>query len=66
LSANVKSLVIGTVMLVAGLILWLTGQGVDILIFSLNKIGVVLAILGGLELAATAAARVFPRQKLDR
>lgn len=67
MSANVKSLIIGTVMLVGGLILWQTGKGVQIPVFSLDKVGVVLAILGGIELLVTGSLMIFPpKKKLDR
>ncbi|WP_033293086.1 DUF5708 family protein [Amycolatopsis jejuensis] len=68
MSANVKSLIIGVVMLVGGLILWQTGKGVEIPVFSLDKVGVVLAILGAIELVVTGAVMIFPskNKKLDR
>jgi len=67
LSANVKSLIIGTVMLVVGVILWQTGKGVQIPVFSLDKVGIVLAVLGVIELVVTGSVMIFPSKKnLDR
>ncbi|MFJ8913076.1 DUF5708 family protein [Amycolatopsis sp. NPDC102389] len=67
MSANVKSLIIGAVMLVGGLILWMVGGGVEIPVFSLDKVGIVLAVLGGIELVITASVMIFPpKKKLDR
>lgn len=67
MSANVKSLIIGTIMLLGGLILRFSGEGIEVPVFTLTKLGLVLAVLGGIELAITASMMIFPPKKqLDR
>jgi hypothetical protein len=63
LSANVKSLLIGAIMLIGGLILVFAGKGVEIPVFTLDKLGLVLAVLGGIELVITASVMIFPPKK---
>ncbi|GAA2804828.1 DUF5708 family protein [Crossiella cryophila] len=63
MSKNVKSLFIGAFMLIVGLILAFTTKGIETPIISLDKVGVVLAILGGIELVITGAMMIFPSKK---
>lgn len=57
---HLLSLGIGAGMLVVGLVLWATTQGVETPVVSLSKAGVVLAVLGVVELVVTAAALALP------
>ena len=45
-----KTLITGSITFVAGLALWLFGLDVEIFIFTPSKIGVVLMVIGGLEI----------------
>ncbi|WP_277670361.1 DUF5708 family protein [Saccharomonospora viridis] len=68
MSANVKSLFIGASMLAIGLALAFTAGDVETPIFDLDKVGVVLAVLGGIELLITGGMMVLPSKskKLER
>ncbi|GAA1205161.1 DUF5708 family protein [Prauserella alba] len=59
MSANVKSLFIGAGMLIVGLVLWLTTEGVETPVVTLTKVGLVLAILGAAELVITGGWMLF-------
>ena len=63
MSANVKSLLIGAIMLIGGLILVFAGKGIETPIITLDKLGLVLAVLGGIELVVTGAMMAFPSKK---
>ncbi|EIV92235.1 DUF5708 family protein [Frankia sp. QA3] len=63
MSGNVRSLIAGAAMLAAGLTLNLAGRGVDTPVFTLSKVGLVLVVLGGLELAITASVLMWPPRK---
>lgn len=49
MTAARKTLVTGSITFVAGLALWLFGLDVEIVIFTPSKVGVVLMVLGALE-----------------
>lgn len=49
MTAAHKTLLTGSITFVAGLALWLFGLDVEIFIFTPSKVGVVLMVLGGLE-----------------
>jgi len=57
---HLLSLGIGAGMVMIGLVLWATTQDVDTPVVSLSKTGVVLAVLGVVELVITAAALAPP------
>ncbi|MCK9894580.1 DUF5708 family protein [Frankia sp. AgB32] len=63
MSANVKSLITGAFMLVVGLILYFTTDAVHTPVFTLTKVGVVLVVLGVIELVITTTVMVFPPKK---
>lgn len=60
---HLLSLGIGACMLVVGLVLWATTQDVETPVVSLSKAGVVLAVLGVVELVITAAALALPSMR---
>ncbi|WP_216213757.1 DUF5708 family protein [Amycolatopsis aidingensis] len=67
MSGNVKSLLAGALLLAIGLVLALTGTGVGTPIADLDKIGIVLALLGGIELVVTIVAMLrSSRRTADR
>ncbi|GAA3680398.1 DUF5708 family protein [Nonomuraea antimicrobica] len=45
-----KTLLTGSITFVAGLALWLFGLDVEIVIFTPSKVGVILMVVGGLEI----------------
>ncbi|WP_026455593.1 DUF5708 family protein [Saccharomonospora iraqiensis] len=53
MSQHTASLAAGTGMLVVGMILATTAGNVETPVFALDKVGVVLAVLGGIELVVT-------------
>lgn len=57
--AQIKALLGGVVMLIVGVLLWRFGGGVQIPIFSLDKVGVVLMVLGALEIVVTLGYQLF-------
>ncbi|NYH77390.1 hypothetical protein FHR84_000704 [Actinopolyspora biskrensis] len=65
MSANVKSLFIGAVLLIAGLVLAFTARGVRLPVVAPDKVGVVLAVLGGIELVVTAGVMLLPPRSGD-
>ncbi|MEC3973859.1 DUF5708 family protein [Amycolatopsis sp. H20-H5] len=66
MSANVKSSIAGVLLPAVGLILLFAGKGFEIPVFTLGKLGLVLAILGGVELVVTAGVLAFPSKRADR
>lgn len=50
MSAARKALLTGSITFVAGVALWLFGLDVEIVIFTPSKAGVVLMVVGGLEI----------------
>jgi hypothetical protein len=60
---HLLSLGIGACMLVVGLVLWATTQDVETPVVSLSKAGVVLAVLGVVELVITAAVLALPSMR---
>lgn len=64
--ANTKALLGGVAMLIVGVLLWRFGGGVEIPVFSLDKVGVVLMVLGGLEIVGTLAYQLFGTSSKDR
>jgi hypothetical protein len=56
MSGHLKSIGVGAVLLIVGLALWLSTRQVETPVFSLSKIGVVLAFLGGLEVVVSGGA----------
>lgn len=63
MSASVKSLIIGSVMLIGGLILFFFTRGIELPVFTPYKVGLVLAVLGVIELVITGAVMIFPSKK---
>lgn len=57
---HLTSLGIGCVLGIAGLVLWLTTGNVQTPVISLSKVGVVLAVLGGVEVAVAVVALALP------
>lgn len=55
-----KSMGIGTVVAMVGLVLWLTTGEVDTLVVSLSKIGVVLMVVGAIEVVISVVALAVP------
>lgn len=55
-----KSVGVGTVVAVVGLVLWLTTGEVDTPVVSLSKIGVVLIAVGAIEVVISAIASAAP------
>ncbi|MEU4427428.1 DUF5708 family protein [Actinoplanes sp. NPDC024001] len=51
MSAARKNLLTGSATLVVGLLLWLFAGDVEIPVLTLTKVGVVMMVVGGLELA---------------
>lgn len=60
---HLMSLGIGLVMLLAGLLMWSLAGGVHTPVLSLPKIGMVLAVLGLIEVAITGVALVLPSSR---
>lgn len=54
------SIAIGIFLAGAGLILWQTTGSVDLVVFSLSKVGVVPLVFGLLEIAVSGAAAAWP------
>lgn len=57
---HVISIAIGVGMTAIGLVLWLTTGDVETPVVSLSKVGVVLMVLGVLEVVVSGAALVSP------
>lgn len=57
---NAVSVGIGVLMLVVGLALWLGAGDVETPVITLSKLGVVLAVLGALEIAISGFALLKP------
>lgn len=68
MSKNQTHLAIGGFMLVAGIILALTTQNVETPVVSLDKVGIVLIVLGAIEILWTVKVMMTPRRsgELDR
>jgi hypothetical protein len=66
MSKNVKSLFIGSGMLAVGLILVFAAKGEKILFFTGDKLGLILAVLGVIELAVTGWMMVSGKDKANR
>lgn len=66
MSANVKSLFIGAGMLIVGLVLWFTTEGVETPVITLTKVGLVLAILGAAELVITGGWMLFGSKSKEK
>lgn len=60
MSKNANHLVIGGIMLVVGTVLALTTKNVDTPIVSLDKVGIVLIVLGAIEVLWTLKVMLFP------
>lgn len=60
MSKNTGHLVIGGAMLVLGTVLALTTKNVETPIFSLDKVGIVLIVLGAIEVLWTLKVMLFP------
>lgn len=52
-------------MLIGGLILLFPAKGIELPIFTAHKLGLVLAVLGGIELVITGAVMIFPGKKIS-
>jgi hypothetical protein len=64
--SNAKYIALGTVMLVAGIMLRVYGGETEFGPFELRTVGNVLAIIGGIEILFAIAAIFFPeKKKLD-
>ena len=57
---HVVSVGIGALMLVVGLALWLGAGDVDTPVITLSKLGLVLTVLGALEVAISGFALIKP------
>ncbi|MEU0544680.1 DUF5708 family protein [Nocardia sp. NPDC005978] len=55
---HVISILIGVAVLAVGLALWLFARDIETPVISLHKVGVVVAIIGGLEVARSGFAMV--------
>lgn len=60
---HLGSVGIGVAMGVVGLMLWQTTSGVHLPVISLSKIGVVLAVLGAVEIVISGGAMLFPSSR---
>lgn len=60
LRTHLVSIAIGIVLAVTGLILWQTTATVDLPILTLSKVGVVLLVLGLVEILVSGAAAAWP------
>lgn len=60
---HVTSIGIGTATAIAGLVLWLTTEGVHVPVISLHKTGLVLAVLGLIEVIVSGVALINPRTR---
>lgn len=60
MSANVKSLFIGAILLIAGLIPAFAARGVRLPVVAPDKVGVVLVVLAGIELVVTVGVMLLP------
>ncbi|MEV0248044.1 DUF5708 family protein [Nocardia sp. NPDC050712] len=58
---HVISILIGVALLAIGLALWLFARDIETPVISLHKIGVVVAIIGGLDVASSVFAMVKRR-----
>lgn len=65
---HLKSVGIGAVVAVVGLVLWLTTGEVDTPVVSLSKVGVVLMVVGAIEVVISAVSLAVPstRHRSDR
>ncbi|MGX1806297.1 DUF5708 family protein [Nocardia sp. NPDC055321] len=61
---HVISFLIGVAALAVGLALWLFARDIDTPVISLHKVGVVVAIIGGIEVARSGFAMVRRRETL--
>lgn len=53
---HVTSVMVGVAMALVGLVLWLTTGGVETPVVTLSKVGLVLLVLGGLEVVVSGLA----------
>jgi hypothetical protein len=58
---HVRSIGTGTLLLVVGLVLAFTTGGVETPVITLSKLGVVLAVIGGLEVVVSTVGLVRSR-----
>lgn len=64
--SNTNHLLIGGFMLVVGTVLALTTQNVETPILSLDKVGIVLIVLGAIEVLWTVKVMLFPSMTSGR
>ncbi len=60
MSKNTNHLVIGGIMLVVGTVLALTTRDVQTPVVALDKVGIVLIVLGAIEVLWTVKVMMFP------
>jgi hypothetical protein len=60
MSKNTNHLIIGGIMLVVGTVLALTTRDVQTPVLSLDKVGIVLIVLGAIEVLWTVKVMLFP------
>lgn len=60
MNKHVLSVGIGLMMGIGGLILWLTAHDIETPVIGLRQIGLVLAVLGALEVVISGVALVSP------
>jgi|GEM_PF-3299949 hypothetical protein len=53
---HLKSVLVGLVMGLVGLTLWLTTEGIETPVITLSKVGLVLLVLGALEVVISGLA----------